>query len=228
MNNLELVQMLARESGTVSGSAPVSLDGLSGRLEKMRTWVRSAWVNIQELESDWRWMRRDFASELSPNAGAYTGSSFSIQRLGIWKRGNDSLTLWDPDIGIADEGPIRYIPWDEFKRQYRRGETISTRPVAYSIAPDNRVNFGPIPDKSYGVKGEYILSPQQLEGNSMIPEFPSRYHELIVWYALVHLAGHDEAPMQVQHATMREAQLMDALYRNELAVDRIHWPEALA
>lgn len=223
MNYLELAQMVARESGTISGTLPSSVDSQTGRLLKIVNWVDIAWRHIQNKRNAWLWMRDDFdAPNAVTSAGTkrYTAASWNLDRWAEWITDDDTVTLYEQAEGVSDEGLITYLPWNEYKTLYDRGEQTNDRPVHFSVSPAGEFCLGPIPDDTYVVRGQYRKSPQKLKDNDDTPEMPERFHELIAWYALILLAEHDEGQFHTAIAQRRYRDLMSELERDQLP--RVH------
>lgn len=216
MNFLQIAQMVARESGTVSGNLPSSVANQTGRLLKIVNWTATSWRQIQNARNAWRWMHDDFQGNLVAGTQRYTGSSFNLTRLAEWITHDDTVTVYKSSLGLVDERELPFLPWEHFKRMYTRGVQQQNRPLHYSISPANEFCVGPIPDDAYVVKGEYRKSPQTLVDNGDIPEMPDRFHELIAWEALLLLAEHDEANLHIAVAMRRKRELMDDLERDQL------------
>lgn len=216
MTFLELCQMVARESGTISGTLPTSVESQTGRLLKIVEWVDTAWRHIQNKRSAWLWMRDDFEDVTSSGTKRYTAASWNLTRWAEWITDDDTVTLYEQSEGVSDEGVITYLPWYEYKTLYDRGEQTNDRPLHFSISPAGEFCLGPTPDGTYVVRGQYRKSPQTLSENAEIPEMPARFHELIAWYALVLLAEHDEGQFHVAIAQRRYRDLMSELERDQL------------
>lgn len=203
---LELVQDLARESGTLAGG--VNLQTVvtpgNGRAEKMVSWVRKAWINIQNERSDWPWMRREFTAPLTIGKTRYAASELGIEdRFGQWASDRPrfpTFTLYDPDQGKADEGAIRQIDYDLWRASYARGVHDSNRPYQWAVSHVDELVIGPTPDKAYVLSGEYRRSPQILAANNDVPELPQQYHGAIVWEAMKLLGIADESPATTSSA----------------------------
>jgi hypothetical protein len=222
VNYLELVQDLARQTGTVSGGVP-SITSLSGtippRVEKMMTWVNDGWTSIQNERDCWLWMQKEFVSALIMGQARYQQGDFDLTRVATWKGDNlfrMPFSIWDPDIGQADEGRIEEIGYEDWRDMYQRGSHDPNRPCHYAIAPTNELVFGPTPDKAYGLRGEYIATPQTLVDGDDIPEMPVRFHKLITFEAVRLLSNSDEAPISAASAAGEGAILRNALINSQL------------
>lgn len=205
MNFLQLCQRTAQESGTIPGdTSPSTVTGQSGRLLKVVNWTSTAWTNIQNLHDDWLWMRTEFSGNTSAGSARYTSGSWAIARHARWITDPHSVTIYNAAIGVADEGEIAEIPWEAWRSRYGRGAQILNRPKEYAISPQGEMCFGPIPDATYTVRGEYQKSAQVLAANEDVPELPdSNLHTVIVWKALVLLAQFDEGQWPVGVGTVR-------------------------
>ena len=222
MTFLELCRALARESGTVSnfGSQPATVTGQVGRNAKIVEWVAQAWIDIQNTSPSWRFRRKDFTSALITSTGEYTAASFSLTDHYRWAGGRaepDTFTIYDASIGLSDETPLYWAPWDKFKRLYRRNVQTDDRPQFWSIDYENNLCIGSAPDMAYAFTGEYIRTAQVLAANTDVPICPADFHMIIVWYALLRLMGHDEAPGDAKsHAAVQYDILSRAMALAEL------------
>jgi len=226
---LELCQQVARESGTITGVQPTTVEGQTGRLAKIVAWVDLAWREIQNRHAQWRWMREDWSANLTAGTDAYTAASFSIARFADWLMPPAGIvSIFDPALGVADEIVLPDLTWPEWRRLYRVGEQTADRPLHVAVKPTGEIVFGPKPDKTYTVAGEYRKAPQTLAANGDVPEMPARFHDLIAWRALLLLAEHDEAEggFQIGIAQRRSMELIDDLERDQLLPVRLPGPLA--
>ncbi|MBP2230824.1 hypothetical protein J2847_004133 [Azospirillum agricola] len=213
---LELCQMVARDSGTVSGAQPTSVTGQTGRLAKIVSFVSQAWTDIQNSRSAWEWMRAEFEGVTIAGTGEYTPAAWNIADLAEWIVEPGSITIYDQAVGPADEGEIEVIGWQYYRRLYGRGVQTAMRPIACAIKPNGSLLLGPVPDGVYVVRGEYRTVPQVLAANGDVPTLPARFHEAIKWRALQLLAEHDEAPTAMTTAAVNYARVLAALERDQL------------
>lgn len=200
---LQLVQDLARESGTLAGGVSLpTLTNVTGRADKMAGWVRKAWINIQNERADWPWMKREFTAPLIIGQSRYTAAELGIaSRFGKWigdsphgRRIWHSFTLFDPATGQEDEGIIREVDYLVWRERYARGTHDADRPQGWAASPQEEFCIGPRPNKAYTLTGEYRVFPQVLTDNTDVPELPEQYHGAIVWEAMKLLGMADEAP----------------------------------
>lgn len=216
---LQLCQQTARDSGTVSGTQPATVVGQTGWLGTIVAAVATAWTDIQNSRGGWAWMRQDFTGGLLADTAEYTPASFSLTDHAAWVFGADSdgLSIYLTATGVSDEGPLRRIGWEEWRRRYGRGVQTTGRPAHYTVRPrDNALCFGPTPDAAYTVRGEYRTTPQVLSANADIPDMPERFHDAIKYRALMLLGEHDEAPAAVNYPLGEYRRVMGELMRDQL------------
>ncbi len=213
---LEICQMIARESGTVSGTQPSTVVSQVGRLGKIVHWGREAWTQIQNRRNAWLWMEDEFEGTTTASSPRYTAASFSLTRWAAWIIRERTLSIYLQATGVSDEGYLRFIPWSHWKQLYDFGTQTNNRPVHYSVSPAGELCLGPIPDNTYVVRGPYRKNAQTLAANGDIPEMPTQYHDLIAWEGLLLLQEHDEASIPIATAIRRRRELTGDLERDQL------------
>lgn len=218
---IQLVQDLARQSGTLAGGTSLSsVVGVSGRAAKLVKWVEEAWTDIQNTHFDWNWMLEEFSSALLVDTLRYTGAgSFSLTRFSSFvvdRPDWQPITIYDPDIGQSDESPLKRISYPAWRSKYDRGVHDAGRPVEYSISPAGELCIGPKPDKAYVCRGEYWKTPQTLTLNTDVPECPERFHKVIVHRAMILMGESDESPTTIQAGAAEYNRLMSSLVNSQL------------
>jgi len=223
---LELCQKVARESGTVSGVKPTAVTGQTDRLAKIVYWTNDAWRQIQNAHAGWLWMQAEFYGSTVASTQRYAATSFNdlaaaaaITRFADWvysEDGDSGITLYDPAIGLSDEGALRFRQWEIFHRNNLRGVQNTGKPTVFSIAPDKRLVLSYTPNAVYTIKGQYRKDVQTLSANGDIPECPVRFHDAIVDAALILLGTHDESPTQIPLWQMRRSRTFSDLERDQL------------
>lgn len=218
--NLELCQAVARDSGTISGVAPTTVAGQTGRLLKIVGWVQEAWNIIQNLHPDWLWMQREFSGTITTASDRYSASDLSISSFEEWvlpdEHGRNKLTVYPVADGVGQEHEINYIEFEEWRRRYARGTQVAAPPVHYSVDFQNKLCFGPIPSANHIVKGLYRKANQVFSANGDIPEMPARFHDMIKHGALLLLSEFDEAAFPVAAERRKYASFMTALEQSQL------------
>lgn len=222
---LELCQDVARESEVVSGLAPTTVVNQTGDLLKIVSRTREAWRDIQISQNrvvaengGWRFLRKAFptTATLIVDQVRYAPTSLDIDDHGEWIDGA-RITIWDPDIGVADQGPLTFLDWPSFMRLYLEGTQTSDKPVHWSISDDGELCVGPMPNKAYPIRGLYRRMAQVLTENDDTPLCPADYHQVIVWKSIIKLVQADEAPRTVlEDATRNYLEILSALEASQL------------
>jgi hypothetical protein len=217
---LQLCQSVARESGTLAGgTAFTTVQGATGRIAKVASWVDQAWQGIQNERSSWRWMQRDFTAPLVTGTARYSAADLGLDRVARWSVDTSfarAISLYDPSADPGDEGTIGQIGYDAWRDRYVRTTSDPTRPGEWAISPAEELCFGPTPDMPYVVRGSYTATPQALVLDADVPEMPARFHQLIVWDAMRLLAYSDEAPATAQTSLAQYTILHQNLVRDQL------------
>ncbi len=220
---LQLTQDVARESGTVSGTNPSAVASQTGRLLKIVEWTASAWVLIQNIHADWRWMQKTYSGNTTASAGQYTPASFSITDMRDWLRDN-RVTGYQPHTsyltatGVSVEGALLEISWQQWRTRYGRGTQTNNAPLEYAISPAGELSLGPIPDADYTIQGEYRQSAVVMTADADTPGLPTAFEQIIVWRAIMLLSEFDEAVEQRAAAIIKYNSLLEALQRDQLPV----------
>lgn len=216
-NFLALCQKTARESGTIEGVLPSTVVGQSGRLLKVVNWVNDAWSEIQNMRENWEWMRQDFSYALSENTMRYTAASFNLTNHSRWVKDARSVTIYDTSTGVSDENELAFLKYSDYRIKYDRGTQTAGRPIEWTVTPANEFAVGPKPDGSgFTVTGEYYQGNEALALDADVPDLPARFHDVIVWKALMKLAKSDENRDGFEYAEMLYNDLLAALQRDQL------------
>jgi|TARA_Y100000310_G_scaffold151285_1_gene150852 hypothetical protein len=189
---LEICQKVARESGTISGVQPAAVTSQVGRLLEVVNWVIDAWHDIQSDRPNWLWMRKEFSDVTIASTAKYAATAWSLTSFSRWVVEPKVVTIYLTATGVSDEGELANITWATWRERYGRGTQTEDRPVEYAISPDGQFCLGPIPDAVYTISGEYYEGRQTLAADGDIPNMPERFHDAIVWKALMKLARRDE------------------------------------
>lgn len=196
-NFLKLVQDTVRESGTEN--PPNTTSGTTGRVARFSSWVRDAWIDIQNERDDWRWMGRAFVGETLSGVQAYDPAALGIASFKKWNLDGSGdrarFTIQDAALGRADEAFLTLWDYDKFYAQALVGEAAERtgRPQIMAIDERKRLVLHPTPDAVFTIRGRYRKGAQELVADDDVPEMPVAYHKAIMWKALAYMAQFDEA-----------------------------------
>lgn len=224
---LQLAQKL-RQEAEIPGTGPSAVTGQTGQLKRVVDWVADAWRELQVMHPNWRWMRRTFTgttttgqSEYAYSALTDTTDSAAISRFSRWIHADDYgcpiFTIYPTSGGVGGQNWLVYRPWDEFRRIYRFGSQSNGQPAWFSITPANKIALGPAPDATgYTFGGDYQMGEQTFDSDDDTPDMPSRFHNLIVYYALEKYGANSVAAEIYSRAVRESARLLTALEFDQL------------
>lgn len=219
MTFLELVQRLRQEAG-IPGTGPTSVVDQAGQLKRLVDWVARSWADIQGMHDNWMFLRNEFSFSLgvgvdvvTPTGAAPGGAALSDFR--YWHP--DTLRIYDPAVGVADEQWLVSWSYDTFRDTYRFGQQTPGRPVVFAQRPrDRALMFGPVTDVAMTVTGEYQRKPVILTTDADVPEIEDDLAMVIVWHALKKYARFEAAPESLIQATSEYSTLIARLEREQL------------
>lgn len=208
MNFLQLVQRVRQEAG--ASGADTTTVGAQGEWKRLVDWTSTAWVEIQEAEPNWNFMRGQVSFITSPGVRFYPP--------GIPPVALTDFRRWLPEtfrVILNPQQPstemfLSVMPFAVFRDTFLFGAFREQRgaPVAISINPaDNALALGPLPIGTHNINGGYYRAPQVLLSDTDTPIIPPYYRMIIVYRAL-QLYGLYEAAQEVVMRADREYRIM--------------------
>lgn len=206
---LELCQDTARELG-ITGTGPSSVLNQVGESADIIRWVKNAYIQIQNRNAGkWRFLRHEFTlatvavqDTYAPSAAIDSDTAAPIDRFSAWRINDRRIPprIFLASTGIGTQTWMTWATWDDFQQIYRISNQIDSYPAHITDDPQDNIVLGPQPNDIYTVTSEYYRSAQILAADDDIPEMPSQFHELIVWYAIKRY-GYREAATEVLSAS---------------------------
>jgi len=195
MNRLDLCRRLRREAG-ISGSdtTPVTTVNQTGDMLKVVEAIDTAYELIQNLHSNWLFLRNEFSFQSIANTQAYTTTALGLTEFGDWRK-EGGVSCYLTSAGAGGEQWLGYQEWDDFRDYYNFGtrRTLTDQPIHFSIMPNKALALGPTPNDIYTVSGEYFKRAQAMTANSDEPLIPAKYHMIIMWRGLMLMAQSNNA-----------------------------------
>lgn len=210
----------------ISGTMTTTVDQ-TGEFLRVTTWVNQAWVDIQTERQTWTFMR---SSQL--NGGGVSFATVSGQAiyplgtgLGTVGVAGSAFDSWlgrtfrdqTTTSGVQDQIPLSLISYDAWRDGYSMGamQTVTTRPVAIAVGPENEICVGPWPTSVYTLTGDYYRAPALMTANSDTPtNLPSQYQMMIVWRAMRDAYGEYEAAPEVLSRATKNYRRIDRSFGN--------------
>lgn len=215
MNFLELCQRVRQESGGVAGSGPSTVTSQSGQLKKIVTWTNAAWRELQLMHDDWLWKRKDFTLPLVASDNDYSATDAGVTDLGDWDL--ETFRIYLTSTGVGDQTFLSRMDYNTWRNVWSIGSQTASRPNVVTRKPDLHLGFGPVPDASYTVTGQYLQATQSMAVDADEPTgLPEQFHEIIVYLALRKYAADEGAPEVWANAKFEYGRMLKALERNQL------------
>lgn len=175
MNRLELVNRLISEAGVTDRPLSTTLNQ-SGDAARYVNWIDDAWLEVQGMRN---WPALWEQATVTVPAGESSASG----TLGHERYVKDSATI--------NGGELFYLPWDEFRLEYR--SVTEGNPSAWTIRPDRSFAVNAIVTADTPIQVERFKLPGRFSANDNAPALFTEHHMMIVWRALMLYGGFDEA-----------------------------------
>lgn len=203
MNFLQLCQRVRQECG-ITGNGPTSVIGQQGQMAKVVDWVRTAWLEVQNVRTDWDFMWGNLTFDTASLEDAYTTNTTNIDTI-------DDLMIYEKSKGRSDGKSLEQVSYQELRDYYLQGGEETGRPVKYAIRPDKAIVFAPTPIEIYTVSVDYYKTPVSLAANTDEIDIAESKHEVVMYKAMMYFAAHFEAPMLYQHSQAQYDRLINEL-----------------
>jgi hypothetical protein len=210
---LDIVQRAAREC-RVPGTGPSAVTSQTGLNQRLVMWASSAWVEIQNLHRDWKFLRLSASWTTVSGTALYTTGSGS-GTVGVaasafreWVRNNFRCYL--TATGTSDEQFLDYRDWEAFRNiwLFNANRSMRTRPYEVTIDPSYSVGLGPTPASGYTVTGEYYRKAVQMSADSDVPACPAEYYMLIVYAVMKKYGASERSPAIYQEGATQYNQML--------------------
>lgn len=209
MNFLELCKRLRQEAG-YSGSGPSTVVGQTGEAKRIVDWVNDAWIDLQKMRSDWRFMLTPF--EVSFSSGDST-ALLSDDFASIKKGKKSSVVVTRADGSKVF--PAELKP-EEMRMLQRESEDMPGDPLYFSVDRSGEMTVFPSCAESIVVAGDYHKKPALMSENTDTPILPEEYHMAIVWLGLMSAGAYDEASNTYQRGNAKFTEFLSDISRTEL------------
>ena len=234
MNFLQLSQKL-RQEAEIPGTGPSAVTGQVGQLKRLVDWTADAWLDIQNRHQNWRWMRKGFTvnTVLDDDSYAYgdvtdVDTAAPIARFSRWlvNDPNDPALCYLQSGGVGGQYRLIWTPWNYFKQIYKIGTQTNGSPAHITVDHANNLVIGPKPNGVYVVTGDFQRGAQILAVDGDIPDMPTDYHNLVVYWAMLKYGANSVASEIFARASSEGTRMMRSLELNQLP--EIEMPGPLA
>lgn len=218
MDYLALCNRLILEAA-ISGGPMTSVVSQTGEFQRVTTWIQQGYEDYQNERFNWEFLR---SSKLLGQGVSFT----TVAGQAVYPLGTGAGTVgvaasdfasWVPrsfrdqttTVGVSDQIPLAWVSYDAWRDGYSMGaqQTVTTRPVAIAVAPNNSICVGPWPTAAYTLTGDFYFSPRTMTANTDEPTvIPVQFQIGIVWRALWYYGMYESAPEVVAKAEKRYRQ----------------------
>lgn len=226
---LQLAEKLRQNVPDIGGTPLVTVANQTGRMQQGINWLADAYSDIQNRAANWRWLKSQFTFNTVAGTNNYAWSGITDSRLSAlitrfarWvpldDRGYPNMKRYLTSTGIAAEGWLSLLVWNDFKKVYLFGARTLNQgsPIHVTIDPQNQLLLGMKPNDIYTITGEYMMGPQILAADGDTPEMPVRFHDLIMYRAMEKIAIDLSATELLDRARTEGMRLMRALEAEQL------------
>jgi hypothetical protein len=223
MTLLQLCNRLIAEAG-ISAQPMTTTANQTGELGRVVNWIQQAWLDIQSAHTTWRWMRESATiATVAGQSGAYDAVALDVN---VWTL--DTARNYVTASGDITEIFMNFVEYDDFRNSYLYGALryAQSRPLVFTINPDNTLSFGPVPNGDHTVTIDYYKKPIEMADDSAEPEMPAAFHTGIVWRALMFYGGYEAASEAYNRGMNEYGIVLDKLEANQLPMIQTAGPLA--
>lgn len=214
MTFLQRVARLALECGVVT--PPSTVVGQTGESNRLVSWLATADEDVQRKHNEWKFMVGSFTINTVIGNGSYAGSDcvVPVTNLRDWRK--DSFKCYLSSSGVATEMPFYFIDYQEWYDIYNTGTQNNGAPVHFTIGNDMSILIGPKPNAVYVISGEYQKSVTTMVADADLPAYPSEYHMLAVYGAMMMYGSFEAASEVYQSGEKRYKAMLAEMRRTQL------------
>jgi len=220
MNFLSIVQRLQRKC-RVTGSGVTSVTNQSGEYARLVDWTNEAWMYLQMLYPNWRWMRYSMSFPTVAGQSTYTLAQIQSTGTGFSDFGNwdvETFRNYQTSIGTKSECDMDCINYDDWRDVYQFGSarTMQSRPTQFTITPALGIGLGCTPAAGYTISGDYFKVATEMAANDDTPALPTQFHMAIVYKAMMYYGVSEAKPEVYDEGEMEFARMLNRLEMQQL------------
>lgn len=218
------INLIIRIGDETPGTEPTAVTGQTGTMYEITQWVIHSHDDICRARQDWTFMRGTVELALTLGTRVLTKSAINTQRadydvlLPFVTNDNAFVAIRASAVPGAAEEVVQYVPYQQWQGQYDAIPIPTGQPTYFTITSDGGIEFDATPDRDYTVRINYRKKVIQLAANADLPMFPDRYHNAIVWWAIMHyyVPSRDKMSELRQKAEVELKREMTKLYNEQL------------
>ena len=228
LDYLKMVKRLVQELGTelpekvtsVAITPATSYGETTQYINNCVTWINQAWIELQEDQTDWNFMRTQGFFALTAGQAQY---DITLQPdLDDYDGLRPFVAIYSPRyIWLADgttspmvRTPIHYVPPEHYFGFYNKTVPGNAKPRLYTFTSNGCILLYPPPDSdSLNLDFRYQREVQELVEDTDTPTgLPPKFHMDVVYRAMEYYSGFDETDPQWKRAVARKRKMENKMY----------------
>jgi len=204
---VQLAQALRREAG-VQGDGPSAVTNQSGIYGNIVAWIDDAWLDLQSMHDNWKFMRGFGSITTLTGTRDYTMDP-------VPKRVEPHSVIAVDSDGLTSN--VTMLDWSLFQERYRTHVLDDDAyPVVCTVTPGGDMRFADYTLPDYTVNYEYAATPSRFSVSSSTPTLPAEFENVIVFKALIDYGLFYNAPESIQHGQIRYSEILASLKEDQL------------
>lgn len=186
------VHLILRIGAETPGTEPQQVTGQTGVLAEIVQWVNNAHDDVCREYTAWAFMRGSGSFTLASGARTITKAAM-VAVVPAFDKINPFVSNEGAYVGLTPtavsggaEEVVEYVPYQQWLGTYDAPPLPTGTPRYFTITPDLTLEFDAVADQDYSIRTGYRKTVTPLAGNNDVPMFDADYHNVLVWWAIVH------------------------------------------
>jgi len=187
-------------------------------------WIAQSWLEIQDDQQDWDFMRTKGVFDLVEGQAQYEIplqvdlADYDGLRPFVAPVQSRYILIADGAVSPMQRNHCYYVQPELYFGHFDRLEIAPGLPYRYTFTSNGCILFDPAPGKdSYKAEFRYRRLPQEFVEDTDTPTgLPPKFHMLIVYRAMGYYSGFDETEPQMARAVRLDKRMMNKLRIEQL------------
>lgn len=177
---LDLVTTFCEDTG-VPTTGLTTVSNQIGELKRMVNWTSRAWLHIQGLYEDWRFLRRTATWLSIAGQTSYDLEACNLDPHTHRKWNADTGRVFRTGVPVSEQY-LAERSYDSFRNLWLFGpnRVVTSTPLELAIGPDQSVLLGPAPIVGLTLTLDYHRSAEALVQDDDEPSLPSGHDVMII------------------------------------------------
>jgi hypothetical protein len=197
---LQHIQKLQEDLG-LGRSDITTLTGLDDEHTRLVTFWNKAYVAIQNIWQDWRFLWAEHSETTVIDQAVYAAPA--------------DWGMWDQNTITYDGQYLDVYEYESVKGEYVF-DTTSGTPYEAVIMPNGSLKLNPPPDSAKTLAADYFMAAETLTNDSDLSRIPEQYEDIVISRAMIYYGHYEEAPSIIQAGADRFGVELNQLEANQL------------